>query len=120
VSRKNEPFRLRAGEPLGAAVERIARHEIEDILHHLEGGARDDDAVHEIRKATNAVVVARTIDRLGERGGDDRATKALRPFRRAVRAHLRATGHRATRPCARRMAALARRAARRSPRAPRP
>jgi CHAD domain-containing protein len=63
-----DAFRLRAGEPLGDAVRRIARHEIDVVIDELDGKL-DDDAIHEVRKATKRLrALLRLVrDQLGER-----------------------------------------------------
>ena len=52
MSRAEEkPFRLRAGEPIGDGLRRIARHEVDAVIEALRR-PMGEETVHEVRKAT--------------------------------------------------------------------
>jgi CHAD domain-containing protein len=80
---EEKPFRLGAGEPLDAAVRRIARQEIETILEQLDG-AVDAEAIHEVRKATKRLRALLRLFR--DQLGDRRYRQENRVFRDAARA----------------------------------
>jgi len=84
MSRAEEkPFRLRAGEPIGDGVRRIARYEVDAVIEALRG-PMGEETVHEVRKATKRLrALLRLIrDEIGSR----HYRRENRTFRDAARA----------------------------------